>query len=371
MVSLTRDFTLMAKPSSSLCNIHCQYCFYVDKDLALQSVMSDEVLDAYVKQYLAANSRQHVDFMFQGGEPTLCGLDFFQKVISLQAKYGQGRDIQNHLQTNGLLLNEDWAAFFKEHNFLVGLSIDGPEALHDANRMTRTGLPTYQKVINALKLLQKYKVEFNTLTVVSSANAQYGQVVYEHLVDLGSTYLQFIPLTGGCQKLTADEYAKFMLEVCHAWFKQDSGLQQGISIQLLEQMSLFCLGYQPPLCIFRSHCGEQLILEQNGDVYACDHFVGEHFKLGNILECELIEIVNEPALRNFASLKARLPQECFTCPWLELCQGGCPAHRQAEDPADYTSYQSNSLCHAYQQIFEQVMPLLHQLLSKQGFNVVR
>lgn len=375
MAQFTRAFTLMAKPSSSICNIHCQYCFYVEKDLSKNTTMSDEVLEAYVKQYLFANPRREIDFIFQGGEPTLCGLEFFEKVVRLQKQYGQGREIHNHLQTNGLLLNADWATFLKQHNFLVGLSIDGTEALHDANRVTRSGRPTYKQVEAALRLLQQYEVEFNTLTVVSSANAPYGTSVYKHLAELGSKYMQFIPLTGGCQSLSADEYAHFMIDVIDAWLENDNGMQQGISVQLLEQIAFYLLGMQPPLCIFKPSCGDQLVLEQNGDVYACDHFVCEAFKLGNILERDLLEIINEQPVHHFGQLKSHLPASCLSCQWRALCQGGCIAHRKLadedlSDPRAPSSYGDNVLCSAYQRIFEHAVPALRELLSRQGMQVV-
>lgn len=371
MAQFTRAFTLMAKPSSSNCNIHCNYCFYVDKVLSSERVMSDQVLEAYVKQYLTANPLSQIDFIFQGGEPTLCGLEFFEKVVKLQQKYGAERNIQNYLQTNGVMLDKSWAEFLKAHNFLVGISIDGPQALHDLNRVTIAQQPTYQRVLKALELLKEYEVDFNTLTVISAANAHYGSAVYQHLVDLGSKFMQFIPLTGGYQKLTAAEFAKFTCDVCDEWFKDESGIDQGISVQMLEQLSFYVLGIEPPLCIFKPHCGEQLVLEQNGDVYACDHFVSEPFKLGNILKTDLLEIVNSQKLCKFSELKSHLPGECLSCQWCGLCKGGCPAHRQGQDPAQYDSYGVNSLCEGYKAIFEHVLPPLRELLRKRSLPVVR
>lgn len=367
----TRAFTLMAKPSSSYCNIHCHYCFYVDKELSTERVMSDQVLEAYVKQYLAANPLSHVDFIFQGGEPTLCGLEFFEKVVKLQQEYGSDRCIQNHLQTNGLMIDRKWAEFLKAHNFLVGISIDGPQALHDLNRVTNAQQPTYHRVVKAIELLQEYEVDFNTLTVISKANANYGGTVYQHLVDLGSKFMQFIPLTGGSQKLTATDFAKFMCDVCDEWFKDDKGMEQGISVQMIEQLSFYLLGMEPPLCVFKGYCGDQLVLEQNGDVYVCDHFVAEPFNLGNILKTDLLEIVNSQKLREFGAIKANLPQECYSCQWCGLCKGGCPAHRQPTDFAQLDSYKLNSLCDGYKQIFEHVIPSLRELLVRNGLRVVR
>lgn len=371
MARLTRPFVLMAKPASARCNIHCQYCFYVDKvsELAPSEMMSDEVLEAYVREYLKANPSREVHFFFQGGEPTLCGLEFFEKVVKLQQKYGAGRLICNHLQTNGMLLNSQWMDFLKQHNFLVGLSIDGPELLHDINRVTRGGLPTYKKVEQALCLLRDSGVEFNTLTVISPSNAAYGAQVFNHLVDLGARYLQFIPLTGGSQSLSAQQFAQFMIDVCDEWFKEDKGMSLGINVQMLDQIARFLVGMPVPLCVFRPRCGEQLVIEQNGDIYACDHFVSQHFKMGNILQDELLDVINSPRLVQFAELKSRLSKECYECKWADFCNGGCPAHRQPEDAADYSTYRLNSLCQGYQQIFEHVLPPLKQLLVKNGARI--
>lgn len=351
---MLRNFYLMAKPSSSLCNLNCNYCFYKDKSLGHKLSMTDQVLEKYIASYIKTSMQNTVTFIWQGGEPTLCKLDFFKKVIALQDKYKGNKVICNTIQTNGVLLDKEFASFFKEHNFLVGLSIDGPKFLHDANRTYKNNKGSYDDVIRALELLKTYEVEFNTLTVVNQINYSHAQEVYEHIKALGSCYMQFIPLTGVEQKVNASEYAKFLIDLFEAW-KDDIGL---INIQHIDQWYMCFLGYRPNLCIFTKECGDQLVIEQNGDVYSCDHYVDEEHRLGNILTDDLACMVNSPTQVRFTLNKAKLATKCYECKYLFACNGGCPKHR-VFDNGQYV----NQYCEAYYKALSHMEPFFMKLIN--------
>lgn len=315
--------------------------------------MSDEVLEHYVKKYIEAYPLKTVPFIFQGGEPTLCGLHFFEKVVALQEKYKGNKTVTNSMQTNGLLLNDDFAAFLKQHDFLVGISIDGPQALHDINRVTKGGQPTYTKVIAGLNKLKDLGVRFNTLTVVSAANAPYGKEVYLHLKELGSTFMQFIPLTGVTQQVSSKDYGSFLINIFDEWIKEDLGK---INVQFIDEFVSAATYNRANLCIFRPECGDQLIVEQNGDIYSCDHFVFEKYKIGNIVTDDLLTVINGMEQVKFSIQKSNVPKECYSCKYLNVCYGGCPAHRQKDENGD----EHNILCTGYKMIFSHMEQNLFQ-----------
>lgn len=346
---MQRPFYLMAKPSAAHCNMRCSYCFYVGKTASNSLSMSDEVLERYIAAYIAHNPQREISFIWQGGEPTLCGLEFFKKAVALQQRYAGGKIIHNSLQTNGLIINQAWCDFFKEHNFLIGVSIDGPQELHDRCRLDRGGRGTFDKVVAAIALLQRNGIEFNTLTVVHPHNVAYGAKIYQFLKELGSTQLQFIPLTGIATTVDATAYGQFLIDIFDRWYPQDVG---HIFVQHIEQWFMDYAGMQPSLCIFKPYCGDQMIIEQNGDIYSCDHFVDAAHRLGNLLHGDLLSIINTPRQLQFGLGKAQLPDACLACPYLKFCHGGCPKHRTV----DGSGTRINQFCTAYRLALDHMLP---------------
>lgn len=374
---------VMAKPSSSKCNIDCTYCFYLEKEKLYPESssnwsMDEFTLERYVIQQIKAQSSQEVVFAWQGGEPTLLGLEFFRKAITLQQKYAGNKKIINTLQTNGILIDEQWCLFFRKHNFLIGISIDGPKEFHDAYRRTRSGKDTHEKVVNTISLLNKFNVEFNTLTVVSNINARSPHEVYNYLKSLGSKHMQFIPLVEReAQEQTVDgltllhperteavklcdwsvdseQYGLFMSAIFHEWVRKDIG---NVWVQLFE--NTFALTCEQPsqLCVFAPTCGSAFALESNGDIYACDHYVFPEFKLGNIHDTSIKEINESTANQQFGlNKKTTLSKDCLNCEHLNVCNGGCPKHRFSLSSS--AKPEQNYLCTGYKTFFSYSAPYM-------------
>ncbi|MBI2432906.1 MAG: anaerobic sulfatase maturase [Candidatus Hydrogenedentes bacterium] len=346
-----RPFHLLAKPSGPLCNLECKYCFYLEKEqyyAAPSRRMTPEVLDTFVRQYIEAQDGPEIHFAWQGGEPTLAGVDFFREAVGLQQRYAGGKRITNAFQTNGILLNDGWGEFLAANDFLVGISIDGPEHLHDSYRVDRGGHGTFKRVLRGLGYLKKHGVEFNTLTVVNRRNGRCAGEVYEFLRETGSGFMQFIPLverlpTSGTASnrligphdtasarvtawsVAARDYGRFLCEVFDRWVRRDVGK---VFVQAFDVFLAAWLGMEPPLCVYRKTCGDALVVEQNGDIYSCDHFVYPEYRLGNLSEQPLRALVDSTAQRQFGAAKeASLPGECLECIWRFACNGGCPKHR--------------------------------------------
>lgn len=381
-------FQVLAKPSGAQCNLACTYCFYLEKEAYYPHSgpmrMSEEVLERYVQQYIAAQvaSRPDVpelEFSWQGGEPTLMGLEFFRKVVGFQQKYAPpGKTVRNGIQTNGTLLTDAWCAFLKEHDFLVGLSIDGPKPLHDRYRVDRGGQPTFEKVMRGLEHLKTHGVRFNTLTVVSRHNSKEPLEVYEFLKGLGSTYHQYIPLVerlapgqvlaGPPSEDTAypvtawsvepKAYGAFLGRIFDRWIRQDVGT---IFVQLFEELVGIWMGNPSSLCLLAETCGDALAIEHNGDVYACDHYVYPEYLRGNILEKPLGELAALPEQKQFGLDKKRgLPDKCKTCDVGFACHGECPKHRFLEaDGQPGLSY----LCEGQYRFLHHVDPYLKTMRS--------
>lgn len=374
---------VMAKPASSKCNIDCSYCFYLEKEKLYPNAgehwkMDDATLEKYVVQQIEAQDTEQVVFAWQGGEPTLLGVDFFRRAVALQNKYGKSKKIINTLQTNGISLTNEWCDFFKQNNFLIGISIDGPKEFHDTYRKTRSGKATHDKVVEAIRLLKQFNVEFNALTVVSQANARAPQEVYRYLKALGIHYMQFIPLVERkAQQKTkdgltllhperlekvalcdwsvdAEQYGLFMSAIFHEWVRKDIGHTW---VQLFENtFSLTCK--QPSqLCVFSPTCGSAFALESSGDIYACDHYVYPEFKLGNIHQISISEVNEHPINREFGlNKKLTLSQDCRSCDYLTLCNGGCPKHRFAFSSSGKPD--QNYLCAGYKTFFSFSAPYM-------------
>jgi uncharacterized protein len=361
-------FQVMLKPRGSICNLDCRYCFYLAKEqlyLGASFRMSDELLEEYTRQYIAAQQVPQVVFAWQGGEPTLMGLDFYRKAVALQRKYRRpGMRILNALQTNGTRLDDEWCTFFHEHQFLIGLSLDGPRHLHNAYRVDKGGQPTFDQVMAGLEKLQRHRVEFNVLTCVHAANADSPLDVYRFLRDeVGADFIQFIPIVERLHPLrfqegtqvsprsvTGEAYGRFLNMVFDEWVQHDVGR---LSVQLFDVALAIWLGEPSGLCIFDETCGRGLAMEHSGDVYSCDHFVEPRHLLGNMQAIPLRELAGSVKQRRFALAKREtLPRACRECPVLFACHGGCPKDRFLRTPDGEPGL--NYLCSGYKAFFTHV-----------------
>lgn len=345
--------------------------------------MSDAQLEAYVRSYIEAQPGQLVTFAWQGGEPTLAGLSFFKKAVQFQKRHGLGKTIENALQTNGTLLDDDFCQFLHDEQFLVGVSIDGPKELHDFYRVDRKGQPTYDQVARGLRLCQKHKVEFNTLTVVNRKNADHPIQVYRHLRELGSRFIQFIPLVERLAdtpskalgldlahppelsdgpivtdwSVTPEQYGYFLNKIFDRWVSRDVG---EVFIQLFDGTLGKWVGMPGGTCTTAETCGRAIAMEHNGDIYACDHYVYPHYKLGNVFESPLQELVDGPRMQAFGEAKrATLPKQCRECRYKFACNGDCPKHRFAktQDGSPGLSY----LCKGFYSFFQHSEPAMRQM----------
>jgi uncharacterized protein len=387
-------FHLMAKPSGAACNLDCHYCFYLEKTERLgqekQARMDDATLEAHIRQTIAATDDPEVQFAWQGGEPTLMGLDFFRRAVAIQEHYRpEGRSIVNTFQTNGVLLDDAWCAFLAGHKFLVGLSVDGPRELHDAMRIDKGGKPTFDKVMAAAERMRRHGVEFNSLTVVGRHNQEHALKVYRFLRKNVSPFMQFIPLveravpgatdhrlsgppgapseehdaTVTPWSVQSDAWGRFMCTVYDEWVRADVGT---VFVQAFDTALGAWMGLPAALCIHAETCGRALIIEHNGDVFSCDHFAYPEFKLGNVKTDNLRAMVDSPQQKAFGDAKRdTLPGKCRRCPVLHACRGGCPKHRflKTEDGEPGLHY----LCAGYFRFFTHVdegmrrmAALLHQ-----------
>jgi uncharacterized protein len=358
----------MLKPRGAICNLDCAYCFYLAKERLYpdgQFRMSYDLLEDYTRQYIASQRVPEVTFAWQGGEPTLMGLEFFQKAVEFQQKYAPpGMLVRNSFQTNGTLLDDDWCAFFRDREFLIGISIDGPRDLHDAYRVDKGQRPTWERVMRGLDLLKQHRVEFNTLTCVHAANADHPLDIYHFLRDeVGTQFMQFIPiveranamkfqqgadLTG--RSVTGEQYGQFLIAIFDEWARRDIGR---IFVQMFDVALAAWSGHRPGLCVFEETCGAALALEHNGDVYACDHFVEPSYFLGNMQETQLIDLVNSDQQWRFGQDKRdTLPRFCRECEVRFVCNGGCPKDRTLITPDGEPGL--NYLCAGYKAFFTHI-----------------
>ena len=357
-----RAFHVMTKPIGPICNLDCEYCFYLDKEELYPETrsfrMDDAVLENYVKQYIEAQEVNEVTFAWQGGEPTLMGVDFFRQAIRYQQKYRRpGMQIQNSFQTNATLLDDEWGEFFKRNKFLIGVSIDGPPEIHDKYRYDKRGRPSSEQVIRGLRILQKHKVDYNILCVVNKHNAEYPKEVYTYFKGLGAEFMQFIPAVehfGGKnvspRSVTARQYGKFLCAIFDEWVVNDIGR---IFVQIFDVALEAWLGYNPSLCVFNETCGDALAIEHNGDLYSCDHFVTPDYHVGNIAENTIAEMVDSTFQRKFGTDKQdTLPEYCRSCEVKFVCNGGCPKNRFIKTPTGEDGL--NYLCAGYKQFFNHI-----------------
>jgi len=364
------SFHLMAKPRGAICNLDCSYCYFLSKEALYPGSdfrMSDTTLEAYVRQLIEAQRVPEVTFAWQGGEPTLMGIDFFEQAFALQRRYRRpGMRIHNAIQTNGTRLDDAWGAFLKRHDVLVGISIDGPRDLHDAYRVDKGGEGSFDRVMAGLAVLKRHAVPFNVLTTVHRANAGHPLRVYRFLRDeVGARFLQFIPIverdnaTGYQQGTALTErsvsgraYGRFMNAIYDAWLARDVGT---VYVQLFDVTLAKYVGEPGGLCVFEETCGNALALEHTGDVYSCDHFVEPDFLLGNLEELPLADMVASDAQRAFGAAKRdTLPAQCLACDVRWLCHGGCPKDRVAATADGEPGL--NALCQGYYAFFRHSAP---------------
>jgi serine-type anaerobic sulfatase-maturating enzyme len=372
------NFHVLAKPIGPICNLDCKYCFYLEKESLYPQVakwaMRDEVLESYIRQYIEAHDAPQVNFAWQGGEPTLLGVEYFRRLVALQKKYANGKQISNAFQTNCVLLNDEWAEFFRENCFLIGASIDGPRHLHDAYRVDKGGQPTFDRVMRGIETLKRHQVEFNTLTTVHRANADSPLEVYRFLKENGSGFMQFIPIveristqvtSDGLQLVSPDfggganvapwsvgprQFGRFLCAIFDEWVRQDVGRYY---VQLFDVSLEMWTGLEASLCVFRRTCGAALAVEHCGDLYSCDHFVYPQNRLGNIMESPLETLVESDQQHRFGEAKeSTLPKYCRECDVRFACNGECPKHRFTTTPDGEPGL--NYLCAGYKMFFHHV-----------------
>jgi uncharacterized protein len=365
-------FHVMVKPRGPICNLDCAYCFYLAKERLYPGSdfrMPEQVLERFIRDYLDAQPYPEVTFAWQGGEPLLMGLDFFQQVVALQGRYRRpGQKVGNTLQTNGVLLDDAWCAFLAEHGFLVGISLDGPESLHDTYRVYKGGAPTFASVRRGLERMQAHGVEHNALVCVHAANAPHPLEVYRSLRDeLDIRFLQFIPIVErvnatGYQEgeevtersVTGWQWGEFLTAVFEEWVRRDVG---SVFVQLFDVSLAAWLGMRPGLCVFEETCGTALALEHNGDLYACDHFVEPRWRIGNLMEQPLGGLVTSDLLRRFGEAKRDgLPHQCRECEALFICRGECPKNRVLTTSDG--EHGLNWLCEGYRAFFRHIDPAM-------------
>ena len=376
---------VMLKPVGSACNLACQYCYYLEKELLYpnnkRSWMSEETLETFIQQYFLAQTQPYVSFTWHGGEPLLRPISFYKKALKLQQKYGKGFYIENCLQTNGTLLTDEWCRFFKENNFLIGLSIDGPAIVHDAYRQTLSGKGSFQKVLNGIRLLNKHGVEWNAMAVVNAQNVKDAATFYNFFKSINCHFIQFTPIVerlvphadGRCLasvneqtqtmsplSVTPEEWGAFLCDLFDLWIKEDVGTYY---IQMFDATLANWVGQTPGLCTLSKSCGHASVMEHNGDVFACDHFVFPEYKRGNIHTQTITEMMYSPEQLQFGKNKWQsLPRQCKECSFLFACYGECPKNRFAIDA--YGNKGLNYLCKGYKRFFAHVAPYM-QFMKEQ------
>ena len=373
---------VMLKPVGSKCNLDCDYCYYLEKENLYEKknpVMSEDLLERFVKQYIESQTMSEIMFTWHGGETLMRPLSFYKRAIELQKQYARGRRIENSIQTNGTLLNDDWCRFFKENNFLVGISIDGPKEFHDEYRRDKMGRPSFHRVMRGIELLKKHEVEFNCLAVVNDYNVDYPLEFYNFFKEIGCQYIQFTPIVERIRKdntisllklatarqraheadlahysVPADKWGSFLCAIFDEWVKDDVGK---IFIQIFDSTLANWVGEQPGVCTMAKTCGHAGAMEFNGDVYSCDHFVFPEYRLGNINSKSLTSMMYSDEQLKFGNDKFdSLPKQCRECDFLFACYGECPKNRFVKDK--YGNDGLNYLCQGYYQFFSHVAPYM-------------
>jgi uncharacterized protein len=375
--AFSRPLYVMLKPAGARCNLRCRYCYYLEKDHLYAGndahFMSERLLEKFIADYMQAQTTPEVLFTWHGGEALLRPIAFYQRALQLQRRYARGRQVVNSIQTNGTLLTPEWCEFLRENGFLVGISIDGPRNVHDAYRRTSADGPSFDRVMQGLQLLKDHHVEWNALAVVNNLNVGQPREFYRFFKDIGCQYLQFAPiverivsrddgltLAPGMQEggrltshsITPSQWGRFLCELFDEWVVADVG---SIFVQIFDATLANWVGVTPGICSLSAHCGHAAVMEHNGDVYSCDHFVFPEYRLGNLNEKTITEMVYSPQQQRFAQMKtAMLPRQCRECPFLFACHGECPKNRFLRDK--YGNVGLNYLCEGYRQFFSHVTP---------------
>lgn len=375
-----RPLYVMTKPAGSLCNLACTYCYYTEKSKLYtdnpKHVMSDELLERFIREYMDSQTGPDVLFTWHGGETLMRPLSFYQKAVRLQQQYARGRRVENALQTNGTLLTDEWCRFLHDEQWLVGISIDGPQEFHDEYRVNRQGRPSFVQVMKGIRLLNKHQVEWNAMAVVNDFNADYPLDFYHFFKEIGCRYLQFTPVVEriyrhpdgrilaspqeGAEAALADfsvtpkQWGHFLCSIFDEWVTQDVG---STFIQLFDATLANWVGVQPGLCSMAETCGHAGVMEFNGDVYSCDHFVFPEYKLGNLQRQSLVEMMYSPRQLAFGQAKRdSLPRQCRECEYLFACHGECPKNRFATTADGEAGL--NYLCEGYHRFFQHVAPYM-------------
>ncbi len=371
---------VMLKPAGAHCNLACKYCYYLEKnnlyDKSHRHIMSDEMLELFTREYIEAQTMPQVLFTWHGGEPLMRSIDFYKKALALQKKYARGRRIDNVIQTNGTMLTNEWCEFFAQNNWLVGISIDGPQEYHDHYRLTNAGNPSWQKVMHGIELLKKHHVEWNAMAVVNAYNADHPLEFYHFFKDNGCQYLQFTPIVERLTQhqdgrtlasladdkeipladfsVTPEQWGSFLCAIFDEWVCNDVGK---MFVEIFDCTLANWMGVLPGICAYSKNCGHAGVMEHNGDVYSCDHFVFPEYKLGNIRDHTLIEMLYGDKQHAFSRLKhTSLPRQCKECDMEFACYGECPKNRFEKDK--YGEPGLNYLCKGYYQYYSHVAPYM-------------
>ena len=371
---------VMLKPAGAQCNLACKYCYYLEKNklypTAQRHLMSDEMLEQFTREYIEAQTMNQVLFTWHGGEPLLRSIDFYRKALSLQQKYAGGRCIDNVIQTNGTLLTDEWCEFFAQNHWLVGISIDGPQPDHDHYRLTAAGKPSWKKVMQGIKLLKKHGVEWNAMAVVNAYNANHPLEFYRFFKENGCQFLQFTPIVERLTRhedgrtlasladkneiplseasVTPEQWGYFLSAIFDEWVRKDVGK---IFVEIFDCTLANWMGISPGICAYSKECGHAGVMEHNGDVYSCDHFVFPEYKLGNIRDHSLIDMLYGEQQQEFSRLKhSSLPRQCKECDMEFACHGECPKNRFMKDK--YGDSGLNYLCPGYYHYYQHVAPYM-------------
>lgn len=375
-----RPLYVMVKSVGSVCNLSCDYCYYLEKSKlykeAKNHVMSEELLEKFIDEYINSQTMPQVLFTWHGGETLMRSISFYKKAIELQKKYARGRTIDNSIQTNGTLITDEWCRFFKENNFLVGVSIDGPQEFHDEYRKNRQGQPSFAKVMKGIELLKKHGVEYNAMAVVNDFNADYPLDFYHFFKEIDCHYIQFTPIVERISQradglslssptqhekaeltdfsVSPEQWGNFLCAIFNEWVREDVG---NYYIQLFDSTLANWIGEQPGVCSMAKNCGHAGVMEYNGDVYSCDHFVFPEYKLGNLYSNTLVEMMYSDKQTKFGEAKSKtLPTQCKECEFLFACNGECPKNRftltETGEPG------LNYLCKGYHKFFKHVAPYM-------------
>jgi len=364
-------FVIMAKPVGPVCNLECSYCYYLETARLFSHQnrlqMSDDILETYVRQYIATNPGPEVLFVWHGGEPTLAGLDFYRRAIELQKRYlPEGWSCRNNIQTNGILLDDNWCSFLTDNHFDVGLSIDGTQWAHDTYRKDHLGHGTYESAAEAIRRLQSHGIQPDLLCTVTSVSAKEPISIYRALRSFDTGWIQFIPIVRRKpngevtpESVAGKEYGRFLYAIFNEWIHHDI---TRLNVQLFAEMSLVWAGGTPSVCWMAPTCGRVLIVEHDGSVYSCDHFVNQEHYIGNLKTSQLSEIIGSPVQRRFSHSKQELlPGQCLNCSWLDVCNGGCPKDRFSLSENGETGL--NYLCNGLRYFFSQAEKPLKQIIQ--------